>query len=319
MKKFSLICMSILLMLMCTACGGSAKSEEAKEVYAGGGNNYSMSYDMAAEAEMAMEETSAKMTEDGAAVQEGRKLIKEVDMSIETKHFDDFIDALEAEVIALGGYIENSNIGGVSYNSSGSNRSAWFTARIPVDQLEVFVTKIGENGNVTNISRNVRDITLEYVDVEGRITSLEAELARLNELLGQAASLEDILAIEAQISDVRYELESYQSQMNTYNNLIDYSRVYINVWEVAVISANRNESIWDQIRCGLEDSMYGVVELLREIFVTVVISIPYIVVFGGVILVFAVLIRRRRKKKEMLRNLAMECEPEVEVNEGDVE
>ena len=138
----------------------------------------------------------------------------------------------------------------------------------------------------------------------------EAELARLNELLGQASSLEDILAIEAQISDVRYELESYQSQMNTYNNLIDYSTVYINVWEVAVISASHNESVWDQIRSGFEDSMYGVVRMLKDIFVTVITSIPYIVVFGGLLFVIIKLIRRRRKKKEILRNLAMECEPE---------
>ena len=309
MKKFLAIGMSMILMISCIACGGSvSKSEASYDAYAGGGNNYSMAYEEAGDVTTA--ETNAKMEGSAPTVQDGRKLIKEVDMSIETKHFDDFIEVLEAEILDIGGYLENSNIGGVSYNSSGSNRSAWFTARIPVDQMETFVTKIGENGNVTNISRNVRDITLEYVDVEGRIETLKAELTRLNELLGQASSLEDILAIEAQISDVRYELESYQSQMNTYNNLIDYSTVYINVWEVAVISASHNESVWDQIRSGFEDSMYGVVRMLKDIFVTVITSIPYIVVFGGLLFVIIKLIRRRRKKKEILRNLAMECEPE---------
>lgn len=315
MKQFLAVSMSLILMLFCAACGGaeSMKSEVAYDMaYAGGGNNYSMVYEEAGEAEGMAAETSAGMTQNTAAVQDGRKLIKEVDMSIETKHFDDFIGILETEVTEMGGYLENSNIGGVSYNASGSNRSAWFTARIPVDQLETFVTKIGENGNVTNISRNVRDVTLEYVDVEGRITTLQAELARLNELLGQATSLEDILAIEAQISDVRYELESYQSQMNTYNNLIDYSTVYINVLEVAVISANRNESIWDQIRSGFEDSLHGVVHMIRDIFVTVITSIPYIVVFGAILVILIKLIRRRRKKKGMFKNIAMECEPESE-------
>lgn len=312
-KKISIIGMGILLMLSCAACGGSAKSEASYEQYsAGGGNNYSMSYDEAAEVEMVTAETSAKLSEETAAAQDGRKLIKEVNLDMETKHFDDFVTTLEQEVSEFGGYLENSSIGGVSYNSDGGNRSAWFTARIPVDQLETFVSKVGENGNITNISRNVRDITLEYVDVKGRIGTLEAELERLNELLGQAASLEDILAIEAQISDVRYELESYQSQMNTYNNLIDYSTVYINVWEVAVISANRNESIWDQIASGFEDSLYGVVRMVRDIFVTVITSIPYLVVFGGVIIIVVKIIRRRKKKKELLRNLAMDYQPEVD-------
>ena len=310
MKKISMIGMSLLLMFALAGCGGSSKSEMAMEDYAAGGNNYSASYDKTEEAAVMTGETKAQLSEDTVASQTGRKLIKEVDMSIETKHFDDFIANLQVEVETVGGYLENSSIGGVSYNSSGSNRSAWFTARIPVDSLEDFVSKVGENGNITNISRNVRDITLEYVDVEGRIVTLEAELERLNELLNQAASLEDILSIEARISDVRYELESYQSQMNTYNNQIDYSTVYINVWEVAVISASHNESIWDQIRSGFEDSMYGVVQMLQEIFVGLITSIPYIVVFGALLLVIIKLIRRRKKKKAMLRELAMKCEPE---------
>ena len=267
MKKKALMILSIFLILSCTACGAAAKSDSMKkEQSMGTSNNYAMSYGSEG-ADMDMAETSAKTSEDTATVQDGRKLIKEVDMSVETKHFDEFVSNLETEVQRIGGYLENASIGGVSYHSSDINRSAWFTARVPVESLDEFIYKIGENGNVTNISRNVRDITLEYVDVEGRIQTLESELERLNELLEQAASLEDILAIEAQISDVRYELESYQSQMNTYNNRIDYSTVSINVWEVAVISSNRNESIWDQIRSGFEDSLYGVVRMIQDGFI----------------------------------------------------
>ena len=312
MKKFSMIGMSLLLMFALAGCGGSSKGDMAKVEMAAEGNNYNVTYDKVEEVSVMTAETNAKMSEDAAASQTGRKLIKEVDMNIETKQFDNFIANLEAEVEAFGGYMENSNIGGVSYNYSESSRSAWFTVRIPEEQMESFVTKVGENGNITNISRNVRDVTLEYVDVEGRIDTLEAELTRLNELLGKAASLEDILAIEARISDVRYELESYQSQMNTYNNLIDYSTVYVSVYEVTVLSANRNESVWEQIRSGFEDSLYGVVQMLREIFVGVITSIPYIVVFGVVLFVIIKLIGRHKKKKQVLRDLAMKCEPEEE-------
>ena len=310
MRKIFLISLSIWMMCFCMACGGASKSDEASnELAMGASNNYAMSYD-SKDTVMMTAETNAAKGETTASVEAGRKLIKEVDMSIETKHFDDFVSALEEEVHRVGGYLENSSIGGVSYHSSDSNRSAWFTARIPVESLERFINSIGANGNVTNISRNVRDITLEYVDVEGRIETLEAELERLDELMEQAMSLEDILAIEAQISDVRYELESYQSQMNTYNNLIDYSTVSINVWEVAVISSNSNESVWNQIRSGFEDSLYGIVWMARDTFVWIVSSIPYLAVFGVLLFIVVKLIRRHRKKKEILRNLAMECTPE---------
>ena len=90
----------------------------------------------------------------------------------------------------------------------------------------------------------------------GRVSTLEDELERLNELLSQASSMEDILAIESKISDVRYELESYQSQMNTYDNLINYSTVDIYVLEVDVVSAGQGDSAWEQIQSGFMNSLY---------------------------------------------------------------
>lgn len=314
MRKIFLMSLSVFMMWACVACGGAMKSDSAsKELITGAANNYAMSYDYDSEdASMTMAETNAAMSGDPVSVETGRKLIKEVDMSIETKHFDDFISKLEEEVNNIGGYLENASVGGTSYYSNGDDRSAWFTARVPEEHLESFISQMGENGNVTNVSRNVRDITLEYVDVEGRIESLEAELTRLNELVGQAESLEDILAIESQIYDVRYELESYQSRMNSYNNQIAYSTVSITVWEVAVISSNYNESIWDQIRSGFEESIYGVAEMAREIFVWIITSIPYFVVLGVIVFTVIHLIRRFKRKKEVLRNLAMKCTPETE-------
>ena len=177
MRRIFLMSLTVFMMWICAACGGAAKNDSAsKEFITGAVNNYAMSYD-SEDMSMVTEETKAAMGEEAVAVETGRKLIKEVDMSIETKHFDDFISNLETEVVRVGGYLENASVGGTSYYSNGSSRSAWFTARIPVESLETFIEQMGENGNVTNISRNVRDVTLEYVDVEGRIASLEAQVS----------------------------------------------------------------------------------------------------------------------------------------------
>ena len=103
MKKKALMILSIFLILSCAACGGAAKSDSMKiEQSMGTANNYAMSYGSEG-SDMAMAETSAKISEDTATVQDGRKLIKEVDMSIETKRFDAFVSNLEAEVQRVGG------------------------------------------------------------------------------------------------------------------------------------------------------------------------------------------------------------------------
>ena len=203
------------------------------------------------------------------------------------------------EVESFGGYIEYSSVGGSSYLSESSQRTAWYTVRIPEAKLETFISKVGDNGNITNISQNIRDITLEYVDVAGRISTLKAELERLNELLSEASSIEDILAIESKISDVRYELESYQSQMNSYDNQIDYSTVNINILEVDVVSASQSDSAWEQIQSGFMSSLYGLGRGLSSFVIGLLSAIPYLAVIAVVIVIIVKVAHRRgRKKKE---------------------
>lgn len=322
--KYFILAISLMFILLMTACAGVSTKEEVTEQSAVsyGANNYAAanySYDGAAAADegtiaadglQKSEEAgdasgagnSSILSEDTAAAEGGRKLIHEASLDVETKDFDAFTSKLAEEVEEFGGYLEYSSVGGSSYLSEGSQRTAWYTARIPEAQLDAFLAKIGDNGNITNLSKNVRDITLEYVDVAGRISSLEAELSRLNELLEQASSMEDILAIESKISDVRYELESYQSQMNTYDNLIDYSTVNISVLEVDVVSAGQRDSAWKQIQSGFMNSLYGLGRGLSSFIIGLLSSIPYLVVLAVVIIVVTVLVRKAARKRRGKKN-----------------
>lgn len=160
-----------------------------------------------------------------------RKLIKTVNLNVETREFDKLIETVNAKVASLGGYVENSNISGSSYKGS-SSRDAYIVARIPSKSLDSFVTLIEDKSNVTNKSENAQDVTLEYSDVEARKTSLKIEQERLNALLEQADTLENIIELENRLTEVRYELESYESRLRTMDNQIDYSTVNLNVYEV---------------------------------------------------------------------------------------
>lgn len=319
--KYCIFAISAVLALLLTACGSTSSKEGIVEETTARyrSNNYAAadySYDAAAAVDEVYSgsevaggagtsddtgdlENGTTLSEDAAAAENGRKLIKEASLDVETKAFDTFILDLEKEVESLGGYIEYSSVGGSSYLAESSQRTAWYTARIPEEKLETFISKIGDNGNITNISQNVRDITLEYVDVAGRISTLEAELERLNELLSQASSMEDILAIESKISDVRYELESYQSQMNTYDNLINYSTVDIYVLEVDVVSAGQGDSVWKQIQSGFMNSLYGLGKGMINFVIGLLSAIPYLAVIAVVVAIVVKVAHKRGIKRKV--------------------
>lgn len=230
-----------------------------------------------------------------------QKLIKKVDMSLETKEFDTLLENIRQKVEEVGGYIEYSDISGNSYYSMNSNRNAWLTLRIPADKLDGFVTVVSELGNVTNKNESVEDITLRYVDVESHKKALETEQSRLMELLEKAESMEDIIAIESRLSQVRYELQSYESTLRTYDNQVSYSTVALNIYEVErILEVPEEKSFLDEVRYRLSDNLYSIGRDLRSFAIWLLSSLPYLVFWAIAIFLACWIIRRIINRKPVL-------------------
>ena len=290
-RKLLALLLSLSLLLALAGCG--AKSE--------------MAYDAAAPQEAAgtymMAETMAanSLTEDTAAsaqVPENRKWIVTVDMSAETEDMDVLIDGLQEHIDSLGGYVQNQRISNGSYRSNYRYRSAYLTVRIPAESVDSFTEKVSGMANVTHSSKDLEDITLSYVATESRMKALQTEEERLLVLMEQAETMSDLLEIEARLTDVRYELESVTSQLRSYDNLVSFATIYLNIEEVKEYTPVAEKTRWEKITEGFVKSLKGVWNGFLDFVVWFVVNIPYILVFGAIIFVVIWFIRKAAKKKK---------------------
>lgn len=241
--------------------------------------------------------------------QTGRKLITTMNISAETENFDALIGNLEEQITALGGYIENSEQWNGStdyYGNRINNRDARLTIRIPAEKLGSFLTMVEEHSNITNKSKNVEDVTLAYVDLESHKKALLTAEERLLDLLEKAETVEDLITIEDKLTDVRYQLESMESQLRTYDNKINYSTVYLNIQEVKRLTPVEEPTTWGRIKTGFEESVYNVCVGIRDFFVGLIINIPYIIlwlIILAVVLLIVFLLAKNEKKKKAKRML----------------
>lgn len=307
MKKRVLAFLLAGMMLLAAGCGSKSmmttenavsKSSAAMDTaYAGSQYDASMTED-AYEEEAAMDSGSGVTSENGleSTVDNGRKLIRTIYLSLQTTEFDSVLSDLSAKTTELGGYIENSSISGNSYYYQ-STRYASYTIRIPSDQLDQFVDIVGELGNVTQKNESVEDVTLQYVDVESRKKALETEQERLLELLSQAENMEDLLAIESKLSDVRYELENYGSQLRMLDNQIDYSTVNVDVDEVERVTDTGEKSFFGEIKDRFGDSLYTVGRDMRGFVIVVLGSLPILIVWAVIIIVVVLAVKKIRKRR----------------------
>ena len=295
-KRLITVMVTVGMVLGLAGCGGSSNStmndmamSQASE------GTYSMStggFDSAAAemAEMDMLDSGAEGSVVDSAAFSNRKLIRTVNMDVETKEFDNLLSAIRTQVKTLEGYIESMNTyNGSTYYGYSGTRNANMTIRIPAAQLDDFLNTISGIGNVIRRSENEDDITLTYVDLESHKAALLAEQTSLLELLEKAETVEDIITLQSRLSDIRYQLESMESQLRTMDNRISYSTVWLYISEVERYTPPEETGTWYRIRIGFSENVYRVGRGLIEFLIGFIISLPILVLIA-VVIVVAVLI-----------------------------
>lgn len=308
------------LFAMLTACGGSgafaSKSMAVTETAAYNMGMASMPspsampaeegfYDMEEAAEAASADSGLTSSTSIQPVPTERKLIRTVHLSVETTEFDQLIGNISQAVSDAAGYVESSDISGTSISDSLGRRYAYLTVRIPADKLDHFITLVGEQGNITNKSENTQDVTLQYSDMESRKKSLLIEQDRLWELLEKADTMESIIALEERLSKIRYQLESFESQLRTYDNQVDYSTVSINIDEVKVLTPTTPDSVGTRIQKGFQCNLENVCNGTVNFFVWFLSSLPSLVMLVVIVLLLAVIFRtalRISRRREARRS-----------------
>lgn len=246
-----------------------------------------------------------------------RKLIRTVDLNVETTDFDQLIADVSQNVTDVGGYIEQSDISGSSISGRDSRRYAHFTARVPADKLDNFITQVGQQGNITNKSEYTQDVTLQYSDIESRKKSLTIEQERLWALLEKADTLEAVIALEERLSEIRYQLESFESQLRTYDNQVDYSTVSIYISEVQVLTSTAPATIGDRIEKGFHRDLEAVSRLCVNLAVWFLSSIPSLLLLAVLILLLIFIGRKlhiipgRKIRKRIGKNKDFPSSPDT--------
>lgn len=247
-----------------------------------------------------------------------RKLIRNVNMDLETREFDTLTKSISDAVTAFGGYIQQSDVSGNSLNWSGdrSSRYSTITARIPSDKLDDFLTEVSSQGNVTYKNESVQDVTLQYTDITSRKKTLQMEQERLWALLEKAESVDAVIALESRLSEVRYQLESLESQLRTLDNQIVYSTVYLSIQEVQVLTSTDPDTIPVRIQKGLSRSLNQLKGSSIDFLVWFISSLPILIVLviliAGFILVLKKILRKRKS-----RSCINHTPPEISTEQND--
>lgn len=238
-----------------------------------------------------------------------RKMIYQVSYRIQTLDFDASMSAIDALTAEFGGYMESSEISGKSIQSSRSQlRYASLILRIPSEQLNSFFSRVSSIGTITSESLSSQDVTLQYVDVDARLSTLRQQEDRILALLAEASDLQAILEIEQTLSDIRYQIESYTSRLKQLDSQISYSTVSIYLSEVTVITEPKTEPqtfgdrLADTFHSSIRRLQNGFQSFVLWLFGNILELLLWLLLIALVVLAFILLHRRRIRRRQQRRN-----------------
>ena len=272
MKRLFTITLALLLLLGLLAGCGAKEEAAAPEAAPEAAPMEPMGE------EVLFDESASETGGNSTTLPENQKLIRTVYMDAETQSMTELLVWMDGRVAALGGYYEQKSVYRRGSRDDGSYyHSGDFMIRIPAENLDQFVSLVGENANVTSTSESTENVTLTYVSTKSRVEALEVEQARLLELLENAENMEDLLTIESRLTDVRWELENYASQLRVLDNQVNYSTIHLSVWEVDKPTVVAERTVWQKIGDGFSENAGDMWDGLVNTFIWLITVIPYLI------------------------------------------
>ncbi|WP_083883722.1 DUF4349 domain-containing protein [Nocardia higoensis] len=107
--------------------------------------------------------------------------------------------------------------------------SATLTVRVPADRSDAFVDGLGGVGEITRVSTNRDDVTMQWEDLDARINALQASVDRLRALIATASSTADLIDAEEALSSRQGELDSLTAQQRRLDDQVALSTLTISI------------------------------------------------------------------------------------------
>jgi hypothetical protein len=229
------------------------------------------------------EATAGSVRDDALIVRTGQ-------LGLQVADVDAALADAQQAIAAMGGYI-----GASTRSMQDDEPVATVTYRVPVERWDEALTALrGLADEVLSEQTDAMEVTAQAVDLDARIKNLRATETALQAILLKAQKIPDILEVQAQLSDVRGQIEQLVAQRQDLGDraALGTIRVAYGVEVVAVTQATQGwdpASEVDQASATLVDILQGVAS--AGIWFGIV-WLPVLAVLGVLVLLVVFVIRR---------------------------
>jgi hypothetical protein len=222
-----------------------------------------------------------------------RLIIKNGELDLLVEDTDRALGQIGQIAVDNGGYVLNSQ----SWQT-GEVKAGTITIAVRAENFETAMRRLSDTAiEVLRETSSGQDVTAEYVDLDSRLSSLEATRDRLRTFLDDAQDVDEALAVNRELSQIETEIEQVQGRMNYLSGRAAYSTIAINL-SMAYDVPTPTPTPWSLGRTfnSAVKAQGALLRFLAEAATWLVVVLgPYLVVLAIIIVIVRALLRRRKK------------------------
>ncbi|MEU9759770.1 DUF4349 domain-containing protein [Streptomyces sp. NPDC047987] len=138
----------------------------------------------------------------------GVHVIRTATLSVEVGNVPKAAAAARAAAMEAGGMVADEK----TVRVDATRETSHLVLRVPQDAYETVLKDLAGTGKLLRRTSSAKDVTDEVVDVESRIASQRASVARVRKLMDRADRLSDVVTLEGELSSRQAALESLLAQ-----------------------------------------------------------------------------------------------------------
>lgn len=221
-----------------------------------------------------------------------RKIVYTADITLVVKDLAKAEAGLKALLKQFGGFVASSDLSG----TPGSPRSGNWTVRVPVGRFDDFKSGAVSLGELQSTRTDSQDVTEEFYDVAARLRNKKVEEQRLLRHLDRStARLEDILAVEREISRVRGEIEQMEGRIRLLSNQTELTTITLHLNEVYGYVPTERTTFLSRVARTFATSIDKMGQFFAGLALVLVALTPWLALLLVVSVPFYAWYRRRRR------------------------
>lgn len=148
-----------------------------------------------------------------------------LDVQVAKGDFDKAFQTAMQVAGRYGGYIQSSSTSGTRVHSG------TLTIRVPSASFANAMADLAGLGVPQSRSVSGQDVTNEYVDLNARLRTWQAQEAVLLKLMKRATSVEATLRVQTNLQDVQFRIEQIKGQLRVLENQTDLATIDVSLHE----------------------------------------------------------------------------------------